>query len=184
MARLTGPSSEGISALMPYFNNLLGAVQEGATTQQLWDAYRSAVEIAGGELGNPSIFDMNYVAGHARAINNAQVALGAANATDALDSTMWAWAPWSSGDTAQWLTDRYQLRYQAILEGPDGQVPVWGVTDWEGTLEGLSKQDILDRSLTSAQESLDSGSPRVLAQLGMASGFSVSHVAAVQIMRI
>lgn len=184
MARLTGPTSEGVSALLPYFNNLLGAVQAGGTTSQLWDAYRSAVELAGGALGNPSIYDMNYVAGHARAVNNAQVSLGAAAATDALDSSMWAWAPWSAGDTAAWLTDRYQLRYQAVLQGEGGPQTVWGVTDWEGTLEGLSKQDILDRSLQSAQESLDSGSPRVIAQLGMAEGFSVSHIGAVQIMRI
>lgn len=185
MPRLTGPTSEGISALMPYFNSLVGAVEAGATTSDLWDAYRSAVELAGGSLGNPSIFDMNYVAGYARAVVSSEGALAAAAPGDALGSDMWSWAPWSAGDTNAWLAERYQVRYQADLSHPDlGSQTVWGVTDWEGSLEGVTKDQLYARALASAQESLDTGSPRVQAQLGMAEGFTLGGISRVQIMRL
>lgn len=184
MARITGPSSEGVSRLLPYFNSLLGAVQEGGTTAQLWDAYKNAVATAGGELGGVSIQDMNYVSGYARAINNAQESLGAAQATDALDSSMWAWAPWSAGQSDAWLTDRYQWRYEAQVEREGETQTIWGVTDWQDSLEGLTKQQVQDRALQSAQESLDGGSPGVMAQLGMETGFAVTGIGAIQIMRI
>lgn len=185
MPPLTGPTSEGVAALMPYFNSLLGAVEGGATTSDLWAAYRNAVEIAGGAMGNPSIFDMNYVAGYARALNAAEGNLAAAPGGNAIDSSMWGWAPWAAGETDSWLQDRYQVRYQAEVSHPElGTQQVWGVTDWEGSLEGVTKDQLTARALASAQESLDSGSPRVQAQLGMAEGFTLGGITRVQIMRL
>lgn len=185
MARLTGPTSEGIAALMPYFNSLLGAVEQGASTSDLWDAYRSAVSEAGGEIGNPSIFDMNYVAGYARALNTAERNLAAGSPGDVITGDMWGWAPWAGQESSSWLADRYQIRYQAGLTGPEGEgTSVWGVTDWEGSLEGLTKDQLWARASQSAQESLDTGSPGVQAQLGMAEGFTLSGVNRVQIMRL
>lgn len=185
MARLTGPTATGIAALMPYFNALLGAVEQGGTVSDLWAAYRNAVATAGGALGEASIFDMNYVAGYARAVHTAEGQLSGAAPGDVIDSGMWAWAPWAAGNTDSWLADRYQVRYQAGLTGPDGTtVPVWGVTDWEGSLEGVTQGQLYGRALTSAQESLDSGSPRVQAQLGMAEGFTLTGINRVQIMRL
>jgi len=185
MARLTGPTATGVAALMPYFNSLVGAVEQGGTVSDLWAAYRNAVEIAGGALGEASIFDMNFVAGYARQLVSSEGALAAAGGADAIDSTMWAWAPWASGQTDSWLADRYQVRYQAQIVGPDGQsIPVWGVTDWEGSLEGVTKDQMWERSFQSAQEALDTGSPRVQQQLGMLEGASLGSVSRVQIMRL
>lgn len=185
MPRLTGPTSEGIAALMPYFNSLLGAVEQRASTSDLWAAYRHAVEVAGGVLGNPSIFDMNYMAGYARGLANAEANLSAAPGENAIDSTMWGWAPWAAGETDAWLADRFQVRYEAQVSHPElGQQTIWGVTDWEGSLEGVTKDQMLARALASAQESIDSGSPRVQAQLGMEQGFSLDGISRVQIMRL
>lgn len=184
MPRLTGPTSEGIAALMPYFNSILGAVQEGGTTSQLWDAYKGAVEIAGGELGNPSILDMNYVAGYARAINTAEQAFTGAAPSEALSSEMWAWAPWTAGQTDPWLVDRYQLRYAASVEKEGEQRTIWGVTDWEGSLEGLTKGDIMDRAQASGQIAIDTDSDKILSQLGFEPGWALTGIQTVQIMRI
>jgi hypothetical protein len=170
---------------MPYFNSILGAVEQGGSTADLWAAYRNAVELAGGALGEASIFDMNVVAGYARGVHTAEGALAAAPGENPVDSTMWAWAPWAAGSTDAWTTDRYQVRYQATLTGPDGsETPVWGVTDWEGSLEGVTKDQLWARSLESAQIALDTGSPRVQAQLGMVEGVSLSGVSRVQVLRI
>jgi len=185
MARLTGPTASGIAAILPYFNNILGAVEQGGTVRDIWAAYRQGVEQAGGVLGEASIFDMNYVAGYARAIHSAEGQLAGAAGTDAIGSDMWAWAPWAAGETDSWLTDRYQVRYQATLTGPDGTTqPIWGVTDWEGSLEGLTKDQMMQRAFQSAQEAIDTGSPRVQAQLGMAADFTLSGIERVQIMRV
>ena len=185
MPRQTGPTSAGIAALLPYFNSIMGAVEQGGRVSDIWAAYNNAVEIAGGTRGDASIFDMNYVAGYARALHSAEGALSAAADTQALESSMWAWAPWAAGETDSWLQDRYQVRYQATLTGPDGEErPIWGVTDWEGSLEGVTKGQLWDRATVSAQEALDTGSPRVQAQLGMAEGFTLSGVTRVQVMRL
>lgn len=185
MARLTGPTSSGIAALLPYFNSILGAVERGGSVSDLWSAYRDAVAQAGGVLGEASIFDMNYVAGYARAVHSAETNLSLAAPGDAISSDMWSWAPWAADQTDSYLGERYQIRYQSTMIGPAGEtVPVWGVTDWQGSLEGLTQDHIYQRSLVSAQESLDGESPRVLAQLGGAEGFTLSDVDRIQIMRL
>lgn len=185
MPRLNAPTAEGIAALLPYFNNLLGAVEEGATVGDLWAAYKQAVQIAGGALGNPSIFDMNFIAAQARNIVASEGSLARAELGQAVDSTMWAWAPWAAGDTGAYLTENFMVQYQANLSGPGGDlVPVWGMTDWQGSLEGLTKEQLLGRATTSAQEALDTGSPGVQAQLGMAEGFSFSGITRVKILRV
>lgn len=185
MARLTGPTAVGVAALTQHFNTIMGAIEQGATVQQLWQAVQQASELANTNLAGASIFDMNYVAGAARSILSGEANLAAAESNYALDSSMWGWAPWASGQADSWLQDRYQVRYQATMTGPGGeQVPVWGVTDWEGSLEGLTKGQLYDRAITSAQESLDTESPRVVVQLGGAEGFSFGGLTRVQVMRL
>lgn len=185
MARLTGPTSTGVASLMPYFNSIMGAIERGGSVSDVWAAYRQAAELAGGTLGEASIFDMNLVSGYARQILSAESNLASAAGSDAISGEQWAWAPWAAGQTDSWLADRYQVRYQAELTGADGStVPIWGVTDWEGSLEGLTKDQMWARSFESAQEALDTGSPRVQAQLGMAEGYTLSNITRVQIMRL
>jgi len=185
MPRLTGPTAAGIASLLPYFNSLMGAIESGATVSDLWDAYRNAVAIAGGEIGNPSIFDMNYVAGQARSILTAEGNLAAAAGGDAIAGDMWAYAPWAAGETGSFLVDNYQIRYQASLTGPEGDIrQVWGVTDWNTSLEGLTKDQIVGRAFTSGQEALDSGSQRIQQQLGFLEGYALTGIDRVQIMRI
>jgi hypothetical protein len=182
---VTGPTAEGIASLLPYFNAIMGAVEQGATTADLWNAYRNAVSLAGGVLGNPSIQDMNFVSGSARAILRAESSLAAANPGDAITGDHWAFAPWAAQQTDSWLGEHYQIRYEAQLVGPNGeQVPIWGVTDYEGSLEGLTKADIYGRAETSAQYSLDSYGPQILQAKGIGEGFSVAGINRVQIMRI
>lgn len=185
MPRAVGPTATGLAQLMPHFNTILGAVERGATTKDLWDAVRAASALANTDLGKVNIFDMNVMSGYARAVQSAEANLAGASGSDVISADMWAWAPWAAGQTDPWLQDRYQIRYQATMQGEDGTLaPIWGVTDLEGDIAGLTQDQILQRAQLSAENSLDTGSPRVAAQLGMASGFSLSGIDRVQIMRL
>ena len=181
-----GFTSGGIAALMPYYNEIMSAVERyGWDTRQAWNAYKNGLARTGQDPGGATIADMNYMMQNARSVLTGEQNFAGAPGYAAIDSSMWAWAPWAAGETDAWAQDRYQVRYQATLTGPNGEItPVWGVTDWEGSLEGLSVDQMVARAYESAQNSLDTGSPGVQAQLGMIEGFSLSSVDRVQIMRV
>jgi hypothetical protein len=180
-----GYTSEGIAALMPYFNTILGAVEQHYTTADLWQAYRNAEQLAGVEPGTPTIQDMNYMRGAAGAVVSAEANLANGAGPDVLAADQWAWAPWAAGDTDSWLSDRYQVRYQGTLTGPEGQTQDWwGTTDLEGSLEGVTKDQILARSLTSGQLALDQYDPSKLSSLGIPEGFNLTGINRVQILRV
>ena len=183
MPRATGPSAVGVAALVPYSNTILGAIQQGASVADIWTAVKAAEAEGGPILGNPTIFDMNYVAGQMRAINSAQVEFGKADPGQAVTSEMWAWAPWATQTTAAWGEPSYQLRYQYEATDQNGETNVlWGQTDWQGSID-VTVGDIEDRALGSAQSALDTGSPGAAAVIGDLGGATASNVLAVQILR-
>jgi hypothetical protein len=182
--RLTGPTATGVAGLIPYSNTILGAIQGGATVSDIWAAVRGAEAEGGPLLGNPTIFDMNYVAGQMRAINSAQIEFGRADPSQAVTSEMWAWAPWATQTTAAWGEPSYQLRYQYEVTDQNGTVSIlWGQTDWQGSID-VTTGDIGDRALGSAQSALDTGSPGAQAVIGDLSGAVATNITAVQILRV
>lgn len=184
MAKVNGPTAQGVAALLPYSNAILGAIQAGGSVADIWAAVKGAEAEGGPLLGNPTIFDMNYAAGRARAINSAEQAVGRAAAGDAVTGSMWAWAPWATETTAAWGEPSYQLRYQYQVVDQDGETNVvWGQTDWQGSIEG-TVSDIMDRATGSAQAALDTGSPGAEAVIGDLSGATVTGVTAIQILRV
>ena len=185
MPRVTGPTSAGMAALMPYFNSILGAVEQGANVAGLWQAVRNASELTGGYIQGATIFDMNAMAGYARSILSSEGGLARAAPGDAVDSTMWAWAPWAAGETDSWLQDRYQVRYQVDVVGPNGEPgSVWGTWSPEGSLSGLTAGDVEQAAQLSGQNILDTYDQRALASLGIGEGYSMVGVSRIQIMRL
>lgn len=184
MARSFDPTAAGIAKLLAYSNNILGSVQSGGNVQDIWAAVRAGVAAGGGSIEGASIFDMNFVAGNAREINSAQIAVSKAQPGQAVDSTMWAWAPWSARDTAAQLDPSYLLRYQYEVQHADGSLhTLWGQTDWQGSLDG-TVDALMERAQGSAQAALDTGSPGALAVLGDLGGAFVTGVGALQVLRV
>lgn len=187
MPRLTGPSAVGIAQLLPYFNSIQGALAEGATTAELWPVVRQAAGIGPDEKVGATIFDMNFVAQQARAILSAQANLEnaiATNSSAALDSRMWAWAPWSEAGTFEQQNPSYVIRYQYEVEGANGElVTLWGQTDWQGPLDG-SVNDVYTRALTSAQETISNPSPNAERLIAGLEDPSILDVTGLQILRV
>lgn len=191
MPRNNQPTAAGVSALLAVSNSLLGGIEDGVSRAELWGIAQAAAAEAGSDLGGATIFDMNYVYSKLSAVNQAQIAFDNALPNYAIEGNQWAWAPWSGPDSATFATESYQLRFSYQVQLPDGtQSTIWGQTDWQGSLDfndsgvPLTKQDILDRALGSAQMSLNTGSPGALNQLGGLTGGVVSGIGQLQILRV
>jgi len=183
MPRLTGPSAAGVAKLLAYSNTILGAVKAGARVSDLWAAVRSAEEVAGPELSGVSIFDMNHVAGQARAIAAAEETFNRADFSAPVEGTMWAWAPWATDTTMAWGEPDHALRYQYTVQTPDGELrTVFGQTDWQGSI-ATTVGDIRARAETSARMSLSTGSAGVAAQVGNLEDVEFVSLDSVQILR-
>ena len=184
MAGVRNPTAAGLAQLTQFYNTRLGVAEAGGTQTAAWAAYRAGLAEAGVD-NVANILDMNTVFGQAKANVAAEANLAAAAPGDVITGDMWAWAPWSGGETDSWLQDRYQIRYEAQVLGPDGETqPVWLQTDWEGTLEGLTAGQLEARALESAQNSLDSGSPRVAAILGAMGDYQLAGIGRRYLMRV
>ena len=191
MPRQNAPTAAGVSLLMPYFNNILGAIEQGARVSDLWGTISGLAAEGYPEFAGATIFDMNHVAGQARAIISAQQNFSSLNPTDIVSSDAWAWAPWATPTEAAFGMPSYQVRYSYTAQdaegnpilGSDGMPQnVWGVTDWSGSLD-VTAQDILDRAMSSAQAALDTGSPGAKNQLGDLAGVSPLDISNIQILR-
>lgn len=141
---------------MQYGWAIKGAIDAGGTVSEIWDAVRSAADLAPGESLGASIFDMNYVAGAFRAVSNAQAAFGAASEGAPINADMWAWAPWAQPTAAAELSPLYQVRYSVDITSEQGTYTLWRSTTWSGALDGFTTTDVLDTAQTSA-ESVASG---------------------------
>jgi hypothetical protein len=184
VARTFGPTPEGTSKLLAYANTILGAIQAGGNVGDIWDAVQAG-EAAGGPLTSGStIFDMNYVAGLMRAINNAEIAVGNAPEGSSVTADMWAWAPWADQSTPAWGEPNYQIRYSYDIQFATGETQtLWGQTDWAGSIDGPLTA-ITDRALGSAQQAIGSY-PGGINSAGIdLSGASVTGVGAIQILRV
>ena len=183
MPRRVGPSAAGIAALQPYNNTILGAIQNGASNAEIWQAVKDAGGVFAPGQG-PTIFDMNAVAGRNRAVNAAQEAVAAGDPSQLVTSDMWAPAPWSDASTGFWGEPEYQLRGQFDVTLPSGDnVTVWGQTDWQGSLD-VPLQNLLDRATQSATEAFGGYSPTDLGVRSELAGAVVNNVTALQIMRV
>jgi hypothetical protein len=176
---------------MPYFNNITGAIEQGARVSDLWSMIAGLAAEGFPEFAGATIFDMNYVASQARGIISAQNNFASQAPTDAVEAGSWTWAPWAQPTDSAFGMPQYQLRYRHtatdaegnLLVDPEGNpLQVWGVTDWSGSLD-TSVQTILDRAFSSAQAALDTGSPGAKSQVGDTSGVSPLDISAVQILR-
>lgn len=183
MPRRNGPTAEGVSLLMPYINSITGAIEAGLSRPQIWREVQAAEAEGGPQIAGATIFDMNYVYTAARQVLNAQEGFGALEPTDTVTSDAWAWAPWAARTTAAELNPQYLIRYQWQGVDPEGNpVSQWFQTDWDGGLD-VTAQDIIDRTMASAQLSLSSYQTAQLAALGLPSGVTVTGIANTQILR-
>jgi len=183
VARVNQPTAEGVALLMPYMNNFIGAMEEGLSRPQIWQALQAAEAEGGPQIAGASIFDFNHVYTQARGVLNAQDAFGALNPGDALSSDAWSWAPWADQTTAAFANPEYTVRYEWLGQTPEGAgVSQWFQTDWSGSID-VTKQDFLDRALGSAQLALDSYQSSRLSALGLPEGVSVTGIGRVQILR-
>lgn len=184
MPRLTGPTAAGVAGLLPYANTILGAVRSGGSVSDIWAAVRQAEANGGPLLGSPSIFDMNFVAGQARAILSAEYALANAAPSDAVTSEMWAWAPWATAGSVAWGEPQYQIRYGYEVQNAAGEsIVLWGQTDWQGSLEGPVSR-VYDRVTGSAGQQLLDPSPKARQALGTLEGSTLMGVQNIQILRV
>jgi hypothetical protein len=178
-----GPTAAGVSLLMPYVNNITGAVEAGMSRSQIWAEVQAAEAEGGPQIAGATIFDMNYMYTAAKGVLNAQDAFGSLNPGDAIPGDAWAWAPWAAQTAAAWANPEYVMRYEWLGETPDGdQVSQWFQTDWSGSLD-VTQQDVLDRALGSAQLSLDSYQTSQLTALGLPEGVTTTGLGRVQILR-
>lgn len=177
-------TAQGVAKLLPYANSILGAIEAGGRTQDIWAAVQAGVAAGGPSTEGATIFDMNELAARLRSVVQAQTNFEGAPPTDAITADMWSWAPWVGSADQNWLTDSYHIRYQYQVTLPDGTVtPIWGQTDWQGPLD-VTAQAITDRAMGSAVSALDTDSPRAAEALGGQSGGFVSGITAVQILRV
>jgi hypothetical protein len=183
MPRRNAPTAEGVALLLPYVNNITGAIEQGMSRPQIWSEIQAAEAEGGPQIAGATIFDMNYVYTAAKGVLNAQDAFGNLSAQDPIPSEAIAWAPWAVQTTAAQLNPEYQIRYEWQGTTPDGeQVSQWFQTDWSGSLD-TTAQTVMDRALTSAQLSLDSYQSAQLAALGLPEGVSITGLGRVQILR-
>jgi hypothetical protein len=168
---------------MPYFNTIQGLRSEGFSLQDIWGELHAAEEAGGPIIAGASIFDMNFMVGRADQINRASDAMAAAPLENAIDSTMWAWAPWSGPAPDTNAFERFQIRFQVDTTTTDPGSPLWMQTTWEGPLEGFSIADIVNDSTFVAQSALDQYDPDKLMDLGLASGGTITGIGDIQIMR-
>lgn len=191
MARVNVPTAEGLSLLAPYWSTILGAREQGYRSYEVWSLLNEQFQAGGPAYAGASIFDLNEYWQRAGQVISAEQAFGQAQPGEAVTGQMWAWAPWAAPDAAAWQTPNYMVNYstaaldsegQILLDEAGNPVPVWGATDWQGSID-VTTQDILDRVLGSAQAALDTGSPGTAVQLDGAGGSSLGQVLSVQIMR-
>lgn len=191
MPRTTVATAEGLSLLAPYWSSIVAERQRGNTAQNTWGVLTELFQEGGPSFQGASIYDMNQMWRRAGELLNAEASFGAAPRENPVDSNMWAWAPWAAPSTATWQTPNYMLNYAYtaadaegnLLVDPDGNpLQVWGATDWQGSID-VTVQDIIDRTLASAQSALDTGSPRSQAQMAGIGGISIGDISTVQIMR-
>jgi hypothetical protein len=183
MARNFQPTAAGVSLLLPYVNNIMGAIEQGLTRAQIWQEVQAAEAEGGPQIAGATIFDMNEVYSRARGVLNAQDAFGAVNPGDVIDASATSWAPWAAQTTAAWANPQYAVRYEWLGEAPDGTpVSRWFQSDWTGTLD-VTAGDVTSFLQDAAQLSLDSYQPAQLATLGLPQGVSLGGIGRVQIMR-
>lgn len=189
MARVNQPTAEGVSLLLPYFNNFLGAIEAGMSRPQIWSDLKAAEAEGGPQISGASIFDFNYVYTQASGVLNAQDAFGRLNPGDAVGSDAWTLAPWAQRTSATFADPQFLVRYEWIGQTPEGvQVSQWFTTDFANPagpglgLSGIDKQTIVDRALGSAQLALDSYQSARLDALGLPDGVTITGIGNVQIL--
>ena len=191
MARSFDPTAEGLSLLSPYWSTILGARQQGYTRAEVWGLIQEAFQEGGPSFQGATIFDMNTMWSRAAEVITAEVNFGRAAPTDAVSGDMWAWAPWATPDVAAWQTPNYMINYAVsaldaegniLLDEAGNPIPVWGATDWQGSID-VTTGDIIDRVSGSAMAALDTDSPGALRQMEAAGASGLGTVLSVQILR-
>ena len=185
------PTAEGISLLSPYWNTIVGARQQGFNRAEVWGLINEQFQEGGPSFQGATIFDMNHYWSRAGELLNAETAFSQANPADAVEGSMWAWAPWAVPSSAEWQTPNYLLNYARSAMDAEGNlitdeegnpVNIWGMTDWQGSID-VTAGDIVDRVLGSSESALDINSPRIGAQLADVGGIGFGDINTVQIMR-
>lgn len=189
MARVNQPTAQGVSLLMPYFNNFLGAIEAGMSRPQIWSEIQAAEAEGGPQIAGASIFDFNYIYTQANGVLKAQDAFGKLNPGDAISSDSWTLAPWAQRSAATFADPQFLVRYEWQGVTPEGvQVSGWFSTDFANPdgpglgLSGVTKDTLVSRAMGSAQLSLDSYQSGRLDALGLPEGVSITGIGNVQIL--
>ena len=177
-------TAAGVSALMQFYGPLRSFFAEGGTGQQAWGFLTDV----GGEDWRqglqPTIFDMNEIRDRAVQSVNAQSAFAAADLGQEFERGMWSWAPWSDQGISGNPFESYQARFSVTTTtlGPDE--PIFMQFPLDQPLDGLTKEQIIDKLTELGQEAIDSDSPRVLAQLDGRLGGTIVDISDIEIMRV
>jgi hypothetical protein len=177
-------TAAGLSALMPYANTIQGLRAEGVAPSAIWGEIHALEEGGSPLVTGATIFDMNEMVARVGAVNAAEGAFMAADTGQAMDNTMWAWAPWSGQGLDQSPFERYQVRFNVGTTTTEPGTDQWFQTTWDGSLGESTVADMLDYLTEVAQSALDSYEEEQLTGRGLTSGGTVTDIFAVQIMRI
>jgi hypothetical protein len=176
---------------MPYWSSIVSARSQGYRPQEVWGILTEQFQQGGPAFQGATIFDMNTMWGRAGDLLAAEQQFRSADPANPVTGDMWAWAPWAAPTTAAWQTPNYMLNYahaaldaegNVLVDTEGNPVPVWGATDWQGSLD-VPAQDVIDRALGSAQSALDTGSPGTLAAFGQVGAAGFGPLLSMQIMR-
>jgi hypothetical protein len=189
--RQFAPTAEGIAALAPYWTSIVGAREQGLRSSDVWGIINEQFQEGGPSFQGATIFDMNHYWARAGELINASNTFNAASPETATDAGMWAWAPWAVPSTAEWQTPNYMLNYahsaldaegNVLVDAEGNPIPVYGAHLNDGPLP-LTVGDIQGLVGQSAEMALDTGSPRLQAQLGGMGAISLGDLLSVQVMR-
>lgn len=191
MARTNQATAEGISLLSPYWSTIVGARAQGLSRSDTWGLLEEGFQAGGASFRGATIFDMNAMWQRAGQVLSAEAAFGSSPRENPVTGDMWAWAPWAGPSTAAWQSPQYMINYataatdaegNVLLDDEGNPIPVWGATDWSGSLD-VTTGAVIDRVIGSAQAALDTGSPGIRNQFAAIRATSLGDVLSVQILR-
>jgi len=169
---------------MQFYGPLRSFFGAGGTGQEAW-AFLEQVGAEDWRQGlKPTIFDMNELRSRAGASLNAQAAFAAGEMGQEFDRSMWAWAPWSDQGISGNPFESYQVRFSVTTTTLEGDEALHMQFPLDQPLDGLTKEQIIDKLTELGQEAIDSDSPRVLAQLDGRLGGTIVDISDIEIMRV
>jgi hypothetical protein len=168
---------------MPFYTEIRAAAAAHTGAAGAWEAVHAAEELGNFTAAGAGIQDMNFMYGQSLGAINASNALMASDPGAAIDSTMWAWAPWADLTSEAFGNPQYLIQFSFEGLTPEGDPFTGGmVFDPEGNID-LSTGDLLNQLQEYAQQNIDQYSSERLAEIGIPAASRVMNVTAAYLLR-